>query len=191
MAKCLVCGDTFHPTAEEERLIAARKMKSVCLQCARAAYDDADDGTLAPPLPLREPLAKLDGTKLCRAELFDRDMRLVCFTATPMLETRARLNALKRDKPLDEIEHVTTLGDDGRRRMPTEPRVVLHTNLETFQSTGADFWVKKLPMYWCPYTGVARIFVRHADVADVVRGDKDKGVEVVLRNGGRVRLSYH
>jgi len=72
---------------------------------------------------------------------------------------------------------------------PTEPRVILHTNLATFRKTGRPLWFTKIPGYWCPYTGVARIEIPNNAVGETTY-DETGATILNLNDGSHIRLTY-
>ena len=183
MATCKKCGEFFQPTKDEDRLLAQHKMEEVCMSCALLAENQFDDDWKPPPL--RVPREKTDGTKLYRAERFGPHGELLCFLALPPKPLYPAHRSLR--KPRLHNLHVMILTDEQERLM-TEPRVVVHTNVENFERTGYSFWVRKIPDYWCPHSGVGRIEVPRENIVNVTEGKRKK--EVHLKDGGFVRLLY-
>jgi hypothetical protein len=193
MAVCPKCDGFYQPTPEEERLIASGQMEPLCMNCAVKNYREREK-ELPPsaPMPLRETVGKTDGTKLSRVERFDAKGLSVTFTALPLLPTKSTPRILRKKKKGEDTQHVMILSNDaGRTRATNEPRVVLHTNLSTYQESKSPLlWFSKIPSYWCPFTGVGRIEVPSEDVTDVRTDADGKVTELHLQDGGLLRLSY-
>lgn len=189
MPSCPKCGQFYQPTPEEERLIINKQMEPICMECAIRASREKD-AALAPaaPAPLRETYGKTDGTKLARVERFDSGGLSTTFVALPLLPPKPISHSIRKQKKDDLTVMVLTEGNP-LSRLPNEPRVVLHTNLNTFRETGAPLWFAKVPGYWCPFTGVARIEVPNGDVTEV--SNDDTGATILkLKDGGHLRLTY-
>jgi hypothetical protein len=183
MATCKKCGEFFQPTADEERLLAQHKMEEICMDCALLAEDGQEDDWKPPPL--RVSREKTDGTKLYRAERFGPEGKLLCFLALPPKPLYPAHRSLRKPRPHNL--HVTFF-TEREQRLTTEPRVVVHTNLETFRKTGQPFWVRKIPDFWDPHSGVGHIQVPNESVIDVIEDEGER--KILLRDGGFVRLLY-
>ena len=182
MADCIKCGEFFQPTADEERLLASHQMEEVCMKCAMAASEGTTTHQKPPPLRVQE--GKYDGTKLFRAEWFDKDNKLLCFVATPPRPWVPLHRSLR--KPRKGNIHVTIISGSDGSRATSEPRVVVHTNIASFERTRRSFWVSKVPDFWDPQTGIGRIEIPF-DKVDHVSEDKRS---VHLKDGGIVVLTY-
>lgn len=184
MANCKKCGEFFQPTPDEERLIATHQIDEVCMPCAMAETVGKEDDYK--PGPPRIPIGKYDGSKLHRAERFDKDGKLLCFVALPPKQLRPRHKSLR--KPRRGIIHVSIISGNDAYRMSSQPQVVLHTNLESFRHSGQPLWFTKIPGFWDPHTGVARIEIPNADV-DCIVGDAPER-EVRMKDGSFIKLTY-
>ncbi len=184
MADCKRCGEFFQATPDEERLIATHHIEEICMDCARAAAEDA--GGDFKPEPLMIPEGKYDGTKLHRAEKFDKDGKLLCFLALPLRPLKPRHKSLR--KPRKGIIHVGIISSNDMHRMSTQPRVILHTNIKNFRKTKKPLWISKIPGFWDAQTGVSRIEVQ-SDEVDCIVGDLPEK-EIRLKDGGFIRLIY-
>ena len=182
MANCKTCGEFFQPTTDEERLIATHLMPEICMLCAEKATQDHNKDWKPPSL--FEPIGKFDGTKLHRADWFDKDEQRICFVARPPRPRLPRHRTLR--KPRKGNIHVTIIGSSDAYRMTSEPRVIVHTNIATFMKSRQPFWVSKIPDFWDPHTGIGRIEIP-LDKVDHVSDDER---EVHLKDGGVVRLIY-
>lgn len=181
---CKTCGEFFQPTPDEERLIAMRHVEEVCLKCAMEQADNTETEWI--PEPLRIPEGKYDGTKLWRAEKFDKAGKLLCFIARPPRPLKSRHESLR--KPRKHILHVGIMGDSSRGQLASQPRVVMHTNVETFLDARKDLWISKIPGFWDPHSGVSRIEIPYQDVSEIVNGEQEK--KIILKDGGVIRLVY-
>ena len=181
---CKTCGEFFQPTSEEERMMAGKQIEEICMNCAMKKADAVKVDWKPEPLRIEE--GRYDGTKLYRAEKFDKDGKLLCFLARPQRPLKARHRSLR--KPRKGIIHVGIIGGDDGNRAASEPRVVVHTNIETFKKLRKPFWVTKVPGFWDPQTGVSRIEVPCNDVVEIVESKQEK--RVVLKDGSSIRLLY-
>lgn len=188
MATCPKCNEFYQPTPDEERLIANKQMEPMCIQCAIQGYREREkDLPASPPAPLRETMGKTDGTKLARVEKFDSDGRSLVFIALPPLPYKPISHTLRRRRAGD-LGVLVFRGNTKTSRLATEPRITLHTNITTFRKSGQPLWFNKIPGFWCPATGAARIKVQGDDIIDA---DVSMGATALrLKNGGLLRLSY-
>lgn len=184
MAHCIKCGEFFQPTADEDRLLATHQMEEICMACA--LEQSQDSGTDWKPSPMFVPAGKFDGTKLYRAEWLDKDEKLICFVAVP-IERMVRAHG-SLIKPRRGTIRVTIITSSDAHRMSSQPPVIVHTNVDSFERTRTPFWVSKTPSYWDPQTGVGRIEIPRINV-DHVSEDVQKK-EVHLKDGGVVYLTY-
>lgn len=185
---CKVCGEFFQPTPEEERLIATKQMEEVCLSCAMKQADAANaKDTDWKPEPLRVQPGRYDGTKLFRVEKIDKDGKLICFIAMPPKPLVPRHKSLR--KPRKGVLHVGIISGGGdQQRATSQPRVVVHTNVDTFARTNSALWVSKVPGFWDAQTGVARIEIAKADIVSVEEHAGEK--RVILKDGSVLRMRY-
>ena len=194
MPSCPVCGEFYQPTPEEERLIVAGDAPEMCMTCAIRVYKDSEkDMPLAAPAPLRETHGKTDGTKLARVEMFDAAGRSMFFAALPPLPPKETVATLIKEKEVDKdreaTSHVLILSETGPGRKSTEPRIILHSNVYTFSKSDKHLWFRKIPEFWCPYTGRSHIRISSADVKEICKVG-DQTTSVSLNDGRVIRLYY-
>jgi hypothetical protein len=181
--KCETCGRDFTPAPDEERLMMLGQMGQVCETCARIQAP----ATAVAPAPL--PTVNLEYAELFRADQFDKDNRLIRFVALPI--KRKSIREMSREglrKPKKNQLHTFVMSERSTQRRTTTPNVRLHTNLETFEEHHKAFWIRKLPSFWDPFTGVAEIEVPLNHIENVER-QYDR-VLIHLKDGGHIRLQY-
>ena len=173
---CRKCSEEFSPTAEEERLILQGDLEPICDKCAPPPR--------APP-PIYVPTDEKEKT-LWRADRTDTEGKIVAFMRTPKVIKRPTISPLV--KPRADSLHVFVLSEGDPRHMSAAPRVILHTNIETFFSDKQNLWICKIPSSWDGQTGIARIEVKLEDVADIIKDESRTLVR--CQDGSEVRLHY-
>lgn len=180
--RCETCGREFTPAPDEERLMMLGQMGQVCETCARLQAP----ASAAAPAPL--PTVNLEYAELFRADQFDKDNRLIRFVALPI--KRKSIREMSREglrKPKKTRVHSFVMSERGTQ-LHTRPNIRLHTNLETFERLHNSFWIRKLPGFWDPFTGVSEIEVP-CDHIEKVERQPDR-ILIHLKDGGYIRLRY-
>lgn len=190
-SSCEKCGELFVPTPDEEKLIAAGKIARVCLECLKKEYEGKQSEDKSGPPRAPDSLdEKTDGTKLFRAERFDKDGKLIVFLALPRPEKIRVPKSLVRPKP-NQL-HVTMIpmgpGAGVSDKPSHVPRTTLQTNLDAFRKRGTPFWVKKVPGFVCAETGTDRIEIPASEVLSILR--EEGKVSIHVSDGGMVYLHF-
>lgn len=156
---CRNCSSEFTPPPEEARLIALGDLIPLCPKCVPAA-------ALLPP-KIEDPEADKVAQTLWRAERRDFAGKVVAFMRLPKITKPPIISPLV--KPRSDQLHVFVMSEGNPSLKSSSPRVILHTNLETFMENKQNFWVKKLPSFWDGPTGVGHIEIKLEDVVDIIK----------------------
>lgn len=183
MARCKECGQDFAVTPEEQRLIVTKKMEELCMGCAMQQYqENADTFVASPPLVPRKQ-ALQPGPKRVLWE--DPKGKLIAFMAIqpPKLYPAQMLHRLQKPGRLHPF-----VFQPAPSRQPSEPTLLIYTNIDRFQANREDFWVKKVPDACDPFTGVGSISIPFEKILVAELFPEKKTVS--MKDGSCVKISY-
>lgn len=183
MARCQECKNDFDVTAEEQRLIITKKMEELCMACAMKKYQSKEVEFVATAPMVPRPGSIPVGPKRVNWISSNGDLRAFMSIPPPKLYSAQMLYNLHKPGRLHAFVFMPA-----PTRMPSEPTLLIHTNIDRFRSRNENFWVKKVPEFYDPFTGVGNITIPFNQVTKVELSPEEKVVHV--DDGSCVKVHY-